>query len=83
MVYSIVSIETEINCSIYLNLKCIGTSWPLVIQEPKNATVMEGEKVELECRALNDPDATTQWIKRNSDSGSTSGAAPNENVITS
>lgn len=52
-----------------------------MIQEPKNATVMEGEKVELECRALNDPDATTQWIKRNSDSGSTSGAAPNENVI--
>lgn len=51
-----------------------------MIEEPKNATVMEGEKVVLRCRALNDPDATTQWIKRSGDSGSTRGATANENV---
>lgn len=45
-----------------------GTSSPLVLEKLQNATVMEGERVVLRCRALNDPNATSRWIKRNSDS---------------
>lgn len=45
-----------------------GTSLPLVLEKLQNATVMEGERVVLRCRALNDPNATSRWIKRNSDS---------------
>lgn len=64
--------EGSINFTFIVDV--IRTSWPLVIEEPQNATVMEGERVVLRCRALNDPDATTQWIKTNSDPGS-------ENII--
>lgn len=46
----------------------VGTSSPLVLEKLQNATVMEGERVVLRCRALNDPNATSRWIKRNADS---------------
>lgn len=39
-----------------------------MLEKLQNATVMEGERVVLRCRALNDPNATSRWIKRNSDS---------------
>ncbi|XP_062606625.1 fibroblast growth factor receptor 4-like isoform X2 [Saccostrea cucullata] len=52
----------------------IRTSWPLELEEPRNATVMEGERVVFRCRALNDPYATTQWIKRNTDGGDSGGS---------
>ncbi|XP_052681298.1 fibroblast growth factor receptor 1-like [Crassostrea angulata] len=45
-----------------------GTSSPLVLEKLQNATVMEGERVVLRCRALNDPNATSRWIKHNSGS---------------
>ena len=60
-----------------------GTSWPLVLEEPQNSTVMEGERVAFQCRALNDPDATTQWIRRDSEGElANSGAETNKNVCT-
>lgn len=79
--YKCIVQNTEGSINFTFIVDVIRTSWPLVIEEPRNATVMEGEKVVLTCRALNDPDATTQWIRRNSDSGSPSGAAANENFM--
>lgn len=81
--YKCVVQNTEGSINFTFIVDVIRTSWPLVIEEPKNATVMEGEKVVLRCRALNDPDATTQWIKRSGDSGSTRGATANENFMQS
>ncbi|XP_078321791.1 uncharacterized protein LOC111111107 isoform X2 [Crassostrea virginica] len=62
----------------------IRTSWPLVLEEPQNSTVMEGERVAFQCRALNDPDATTQWIRRVSEGElANSGAETNKNFLDS
>ena len=34
------------------------------VERPKNLTVTEGEEARFVCRAKDNPDATTQWVKQ-------------------
>ncbi|XP_061185574.1 fibroblast growth factor receptor 4-like [Saccostrea echinata] len=63
--------EGSLEFTFFVDVKPI--PWPLELEEPLNATVMEGERVVFRCRALNDPDATTEWMKRDTDGDSASG----------
>ncbi|XP_061193709.1 fibroblast growth factor receptor 4-like [Saccostrea echinata] len=63
--------EGSLEFTFFVDVKPI--PWPLELEEPQNATVMEGERVVFRCRALNDPDATTEWMKRDTDGDSASG----------
>jgi len=43
---------------------------PIIILEPKNTTVTEGEDLMLECRIMSDPQPYLQWLKHYKVNGS-------------
>ncbi|XP_061185811.1 fibroblast growth factor receptor-like 1 [Saccostrea echinata] len=71
--YSCVVHNSEGSLNFTYTVNIIRRPWPLEVEEPQNVTVMEGERVVFRCRVLNDPDATTQWIKRDTEVGDTGG----------
>ncbi|CAC5408556.1 FGFR2 [Mytilus coruscus] len=59
---TVTNVHGSLNFTFYVRV--IKLAWPLQVEKPQNQTVNEGDDAIFTCRALNDPEATINWVKR-------------------